>query len=553
MPRIIDPFPARSPLDLDGLWELIVGDDARPPRRSGERIAVPGVWETALDHADRRGVAWFVRDLVLPHDCPAGARLVFGAVSHTAEVWFDGRRVGGHYGAHTEFACELPPLRAGAHRVAVRVDNRFGDGNPLSGPWQDIYTWGGITRSVRLERLGAARIEAPALVPRRTRRGWEVAVAARVQGAGQVELRLDGRVLGTLPVRRGRVAGALPAGTVRTWSPADPALHLAELRAGDDLFRVRLGFRTIAVRGRRILLNGRPLTLVGVNRHEFHPDHGPCVPTAIQLKDLAILRRLGANFVRGSHYPNDPAFLDLCDEHGLLFWDELSHWQPKEKDLRSPAFRAASLAQAEEMVVQHRHHPSILCWGFLNECDSHTAAARPVVRELARRIRSLDPTRPITFASHKPFDDRCYDLVDIVSVNTYPGWYGGDLADLADRRGFLHGKLLPAIRRRSLGKPVIISEFGGGAMDGVRSFELRKWTEGYQAELLDRLIAAWQDSGFISGLAIWQFCDARTSAGMAMVRIREYNNKGLLTEYRQPKESFQRVREAFRRRWAIDG
>lgn len=555
MHALLAPHPARHLLPLDGLWEFAPADPAtkpgaKPPRSVfTDRLAVPGVWECAFAHFDRRGKGWYRRTFSVLGDCPHGARLVFGAVSHTAEVWLDGKRLGAHYGAHTGFAFDLPRLAAGEHRIEVLVDNGFGAQNPLSEPYQDIYTWGGITRSVHIERLNAARIDDPAIVPVRTRAGWSVQVSARVSGATSLAVALDGRPLGVLPVRRGRAEGVLDAGRVREWSPSSPALHRAELAAGDDRFQVRIGFRTIEVDGRRILLNGEPLTLQGVNRHEFHPDFGPALPLQVHLRDIEILKRLGANFVRGSHYPNDPLFLDLCDEHGLLFWDELSHWQPKDRHLTSRAFRDASLAQAREMVIQHRHHPSVLCWGFLNETESHLACARPVVKELVREIKRLDPTRPTTFASHKPFADRCLDLVDIVSYNVYPGWYWCHLDEL-DR--YLDKELLPAMRKGSLGKPVIMSEFGGAAMDGVRSFEMRKWTEQYQAELLDRLIGAWQDSGFISGFTIWQYCDVRTSRDLAMGRIREYNNKGILTEYREPKLAFSRMQEVFKRRWAID-
>ncbi len=320
------------------------------------------------------------------------------------------------------------------------------------------------------------------------------------------------------------------------------------LTAGADRVQERIGLRTIAVRGRRLLLNGRPLRLRGVNRHEFHPDSGPAVPPAVMLKDLAILRRMGATFVRGAHYPNDPLFLDLCDEAGLLFWDEVAHWAPGRAQLADPAFRAASLAQARAMVRQHRHHPSILCWGFLNEAHTDLPEARPVVRELAAACRRLDPTRPVTYASNRPWTDRCLDLVDIVSFNVYPGWYGGHREAVT---AVALRPLLAVMRRRSRGKPVIISEFGAGAMDGVRSFEPRKWTEGYQAELLDALIAAWESAGFICGWAVWQFHDVRTSPELGLKRIREYNNKGVLTEWREPKLAWHHVASWMRRGRAL--
>ncbi len=555
MARILPLHPTRETLDLGGLWTFqpVPGEvtATTPPRGAlGLRMPVPGVWETDLDLFNHRGSGWFRREFDLARDWAQGARLVFEAVSHTARVWLDGVELGSHYGAHTAFSFTLPHLAAGRHRLDVLVDNRYGEMNPLSAAYQDIYTWGGIPREVRLERLGGAVISEASLTPVRVKGGWAVQVEATVTGADTVVFRLDGRQETAIPVRRGKASATVPVRGVREWNPGAAELHVGSLDAGDDRFQVRLGFRTIAIDGRKILVNGRAVALNGVNRHEFHPDFGPAVPAQVHLKDIAILKRLGANFVRGAHYPNDPQFLDLCDEHGLLFWDELSHWQPKENHLKDKAFRAASVVQAREMVQQHRHHPSILCWGFLNEMDSDKPASRPVVKELIKEIRRHDPTRPITYASHRPYNDLCLDLVDIVSFNVYPGWYWCGMHDLQQH---LDEKLLPAVRDNSFGKPVIMSEFGAGAMDGVRSFEMRKWTEQYQAELLDILIGTWQRSGYITGCAIWQYCDVRTSVDLGMGRIREYNNKGIVTEYREPKLAFERVRQCFERPWKAVG
>jgi beta-glucuronidase len=132
-------------------------------------------------------------------------------------------------------------------------------------------------------------------------------------------------------------------------------------------------------------------------------------------------------------------------------------------------------------------------------------------------------------------------------MNIYPGWYDGDLQDL----GPVMRRKLESLRRMSRDKPVILSEFGAAAIPGARSFELRKWTEDYQSELLCHVIAHAQRSGFISGVAIWQYCDMRSSADFWGTRPREYNNKGIVTAYREPKLAFHRVAEQFRRGWRI--
>lgn len=555
MARLIDTHPLRNRLDLDGLWAF-AALDARGRPGAERRLPVPGVWETDLDHWRHRGMGRYRRTVEVPGERVRPARLVFEAVSHTATVRLDGRVVATHYGAHTAFAATLPALAPGAHELTVDVDNRFGEHHPLGRPNQDIYHWGGIPRSVRLELLPDVAIVEASAIPRAVGRGWMLDVTLRLQRFGDAPLpstarvSLDGAAVGEIRIRRdGSGAGSVAVTPPGLWSPKNPRLSMVRIDAGDDAWQERVGFRTIAIDGRRILLNGEELHLRGVNRHEFHPDLGSAVTPWLHLKDLQILGKLGADFVRTAHYPNDELFLDLCDEHGVLVWEETAHWQPKAEDFRSERFLDTTATQIDEMVTQHRHHASIILWGMLNECDSDQAVARAPIKAFAKRFKRLDPLRPLTFASNKPFKDVCFDLVDIVAANVYPGWYFGDLWDLDERMD----ELLAALRTRGQGKPVILSEFGGAAIAGVRSFEDRKWTENFQAKLLQGIISRARTSGLVSGVSLWQYCDVRTSPAVAMGRAREYNNKGIVTERREPKEAFWAVRDEFAKPWTPIG
>ncbi len=534
--RLIDTFPERQRLSLDGLWDFYPAAEPapRPPRGDVycERLAVPGVWESALRHYRHRGVGWYSRRFHVPGAGPVDLRLVFEAVSQGAAVWLDGVPLGGHDGAHTPFAFVVRDLPPGGHDLVLMADNRYGPHAPLHYPGQDIYLYGGPLRSIYAEVLPPQPLTAPCAVPVRLPRGWALDVRGVPPDAA---VSLDGRALGRGPGRH-------PAGRVTSWSPEAPRLYTVRITTATDVWQERVGFRTIAVRGRQLLLNGKPLELRGVNRHEFHPDTGPAVPAAVHLRDIEILKQLGANFVRGSHYPNDPLFLDLCDEHGILVWEELSHWQPRAADWANPVFLDHSRRQLDEMVSRDRHHASIILWGMLNEGATHLTAARRVVRDLAQRFRRQDPTRLVTFATNHIEDDRCYDLVDVAAINIYPGWYGGDLAGA----GAETERRIRVAARQAGRRPLVLSEFGGAAIYGARAMETRRWTEGYQAELLRAVITAARRTGLVSGLVVWQYCDVRTDAELGLSRPREYNNKGLLNEYRQPKLAFETVRQLYR-------
>jgi beta-glucuronidase len=553
----ISPFPKRPKIDLSGLWDFQttgIGVTDHPKSiRFREQVPVPGVWESSFKYFNYRGKAWYRKRFAIPAIANSKShRLVFGAVSHTAKVWLDGKYLGEHYGAHTSFEFLIPSLRSGQHDLAVLVDNSFGPHNPLTTPRQDIYMFGGIPRLVYLEEMPEDPIQTARAVPSVKNGKWSLEVDLQLnkprplKSAKEARITLDGKSLGTLQISKSGSAKAnIPVGKPELWSPENPRLHTLTITTDSDEWSMKIGFREIKIRGGKIYLNGKPLKLRGVNRHEFHPDFGSALPLNIHLRDIEILKKLGANFIRGSHYPNDPQFLSLCDQHGLLFWEELAHWQHSAEQMQSKEFQSASMVQLREMVTQHFHHPCIIMWGMLNEAAIHIPSARKLLGRLAREFKKLDPTRPVTFASNHVRNDLCFDLVDIISINVYPGWYSGGLTEST---GWLRD-LLKIAKKRGRGKPVILSEFGAAGINGVRSLEDRKWTENYQAELLERLIGVAEEDGLSCGLAIWQYCDARTASDIAISngRVREYNNKGILTEYREPKMAFYATQRMFQR------
>jgi beta-glucuronidase len=186
-------------------------------------------------------------------------------------------------------------------------------------------------------------------------------------------------------------------------------------------------------------------------------------------------------------------------------------------------------------------------WGILNESASNNPTAKPGYEQLLGLVRELDPSRPVTFASNHPIDDVCLDLADIVSINTYPGWYHGEIEDIPS----LLDAIVERLAEKGQGnKPLIISEIGAGAIPGWRDWNEARWTEQYQVRLLETVIRhLFETSDRACGLAVWQYCDLRTSesARKALGRPRDFNNKGIVDEYRRPKLAYDTVRSLFRR------
>jgi beta-glucuronidase len=560
----------RQVVSLDGGWELVTREDAKLdhrglPRSYNRRLITPAPWESIPALINYRGVG-FLRRFI---DVPAGrpARLVFAGVSHTADVYVDGRSVAHHEDAFTPFDALIAPSKADASReLVVRADNTFGDHAALHIP-NDYYTYGGITRPVELQIVDEVHLAWMHATPRRDGRRWALDVTLGLRNVGRapvkrnLELRIAGDAYdgGRVTVNPGQtraVALTIEALDVEPWSADAPKLYdlTAELldehgKATDDLID-RVGFRTIEVRGKKLLLNGVSLRLRGFNRHEDLPPYGCAVPLAAMAHDLRLMADLGANFVRTSHYPNDQRFLDLCDELGFYVWEE-SH--ARTVSFAHPRYREQIDASTREMVRWHFNHPCILMWGCLNECETRTADGAAEHGRVLKLLRSLDGSRPVTYASMYHKKDKAYRFADIVSWNRYDGWYGektGNVAaDTADLLKWLHSSASTGGRN----KPVIFSEFGAGAIPGYRDARRVRWSEEYQCAVLDETLRTYLHHPDIVGAAIWQFCDVRVTEEAAAhhggawwtKRPRTMNNKGVVDEHRRPKLAYDLVKRHF--------
>ncbi len=549
MQRLFAEHAVRFVQSLDGLWTLRAGDREALP------VFVPGVWDQIPSLADYRGRAEYTRKVRM--DKEGNYVLRFGGVSHTARVGWDGETVGGHYNAFTGFDVVLLHVPVGEHTLTVEVDDSFSEASALHIP-NDYYTYGGISRPVELHRVGGAYLENMAFHALRQGEGKYLAhVRVCVKALEDTEdMQLTVSLAGQsvqVPVLALSAGGhvevetAISAEGIHEWNVGDGSLYtlccvLTDGTGDVDDLMDRVGFRTVEVKDGAILLNGRRVRIKGFNRHEDHGLFGVSLPAEAMAQDLQLLLDMGGNAVRTSHYPNDPRFLDLCDELGILVWEE-AHARAVPADIFfSDRFMAQCRACNEEMVAQHVNHPSIFVWGLLNECESETEKGRGVYAAQLAQLRSLDPTRPVSFASCRHFTDICLDLVDIVSFNVYPKWYlDEDVASYLKRlENWMDGN-------GACGKPILITEIGAGAIAGFHDmFHRAKWSEERQADILTEQLQAVHADTRLSGSFIWQFADVRVSESWAMSRPKTMNNKGIVDDCRHPKAAYLTVREIYR-------
>jgi len=554
MDRLITTHRLRKVCEPTPLWSLSTLDEGG--LSAPETVMVPAVWESlpALKRYQGRGV--YEKKL----SCGGTLRLVFGGVGFRARVWLDDTLLGSHYGAYGAFDFVVEDLPFGEHTLRVEADNRFTEDSALHVP-NDYYSYGGITRPVTIEQLGSAYITDLRVTPVRRGRMWQAEIAVTVKSLCDTDQPFDleckagpGAIHWKnrhLPAR-GEVTltATLSAPGARPWSPENPRLYAAEAvlwldgEPADDLCD-RFGFREFKVEGDQLLLNGQPVFIKGVNRHEDYADFGSAVPVEAMVRDVHLIRGLGCNLVRTSHYPNDPRFLDLCDQYGLMVWEEAHARGLNLERMRHPQFMQQTMLSLHEMLTQHHNHPSIVLWGCLNECMDHCEEGAACFRACFSEMHRLDPSRPATAA----LLDRKVSILlgdcDVVSMNLYPLWYHNTPA-----AQHVQQTLAWAQQNGAAGKPYIISEIGAGAIPGYHDpFGMAKWSEERQAAILREQIEAAYNTPGVNGIILWQFCDVRVDESeWFAIRPRTYNNKGLVDQFRQPKLAYSVVRELFHKK-----
>lgn len=446
----------------------------------------------------------------------------------------------------------------GRHRLKVVVDNSFCEESALHVP-NDYQSYGGITRGVALERLGALYIERFHFTPLLKDGNWYAGVEVKICNlgaehfSGKISLRLNERTIAETSVeiagKEDRIVSVeeIFCPGVSAWHMESPTLYRLSAKildeAGvpvDDLID-RVGFREVRVEGKEILLNGSPVRIKGFCRHEEHPQFGCALPFAAMQQDLLLMREMGANSVRTSHYPNDEIFLDLCDETGFLVWEENHARGLSEEAMRNPNFERQCEDCIQEMIDAHYNHPSIYIWGILNECASHTEYGRECYEKQLSLIRRLDKSRPCSYASCQFKTDICFDLADVVSYNIYPLWYHETPPEeyLKDLYDWVQKET------KGAGKPFLITEVGAGGIYGYRRPDRVKWSEERQAEILEEQLKAIFSHKDVSGVYIWQFCDCNVCESWFGCRPRTMNNKGIVDEYRRPKLAAETVKRMF--------
>lgn len=559
-------------------WSFHRGDmtvaqaQARSPEFAWQAVTLPHSWnvEDAFDTLNGAGVpehltvmdyyyrgpAWYVRELVIPAEWE-GRRIAVhfeGALQRT-QVFINGTQLGEYIGGYSAFTFDLTPIaRPGQSvKLAVRVDNSYHYDIP---PHRADYTmFGGIYRDVWLETTAPLFAETAFFTTPEVSAGKAVLhprlrlrndLGQPQQISAEIEIRdADDQLIGRLQTKTTVAAGSteeivfqpFTMDNPRLWSPGSPHLYTATTKiligqAVIDQRDDRFGLRWFSFDPKRgFILNGSPLKLKGVNRHQDVAGYGFAVPNELHQRDMEMIKAMGANFVRLAHYPQDPAILQAADELGLLIWEEI----PVVTGVGREAFAANAKVMMRDMITQHYNHPSIILWGLMNETirsqpDEDLFWTVDLCRDLNALAKQLDPHRLTTQAQFAARGTDIFDHADIRGWNRYFGWYYEDFAAFPEWLDAQHADHPEEI--------IIISEYGAGSL---RGFHKERPSESDFSETWGTAFhkAYWKalaERPWVGGSAVWNMFDfASEEKGGNEQGI---NQKGLADNQRRPKDVY---------------
>ena len=564
---------ARNPISLNGSWHYIVDvqeegyyDYRMNPTRSGffrntkprrpedlieydfdkaPTMQVPGDWNTQDPHLFfYEGTVWFEREFEWHPDLDRSRTILyFGAVNYDAYVYVNGSLAGHHVGGFTPFNFDVTDLmRDGYNFVVVKVDNKR---HAEDVPTQifDWWNYGGITRDVLLIDVEPVYIENYnlQLVSLEGRRlGFSVKLNSETAGR-QVTLSIP-----ELKIKKTVTTDAKGTATIymkakpQLWSPETPKLYDVVIEQGNEVIRDEVGFRKIETRGKQLLLNGKPIFLRGVSIHEekaFGGGRANSTEDAHTL--LSWAKELGCNYVRLAHYPHNEYAVREAERMGILVWSEIPvYWTIA---WSNPDTYANAERQLTDMIKRDQNRANIIIWSIANETP-HSSERDAFLSRLAKHARSLDSTRLISMAMEvtsasnyrNRLQDNMSEYVDVVSFNQYVGWYR-DVNDAS--------KMTWEI---PYDKPVIISEFGGGAKYGLHGEKNQRWTEEFQENLYRENLAMLDKIEGLAGTSPWILKDFRSPRRVLNGIQDYYNRKGLFSDRGEKKKAFYVLQEWYK-------
>ena len=515
-------------------------------------MEIPSDWNTK----DQRlffyeGTVWFKKSFQAVPMTDCKTLLYFGAVNYDCHVYVNGKKAGHHIGGFTAFNYDISDLLVeGENTVIVKVDNkRHADAVPTQ--IFDWWNYGGITRDVKLVKVPMVYLEdynLQLLKGEAKGKKRQITFSAKLSKpeAGHTvtvsipELKLkktfttdaDGQVQSSI--------FNIQSKALQLWCPENPKLYRVDISLDTSTISDEIGFRTIETRDKQILLNGKPVFLKGISIHEEKANGGGRANSVEDAQTLlSWAQELGCNFVRLAHYPHNEYMVREAERRGIMVWSEIPcYWTIA---WTNPDTYQNAQNQLRDMIARDHNRANIIIWSIANETP-HSAQRDQFLGRLAKYARSQDSTRLISMAMEvtgasnyvNRLNDNMNEYVDVVSFNQYIGWYR-DVNDAPKMRWEI-----------PYNKPVIISEFGGGARYGLHGAKNQRWTEEFQENLYKENTAMLDKIDGLSGTTPWILKDFRSPRRVLPGVQDYYNRKGLFSDKGEKKLAFYILRDWYK-------
>ncbi|KAL9981810.1 hypothetical protein ACROYT_G010565 [Oculina patagonica] len=590
---------SREVKDLSGFWNFRADMSAnrnagfeqswfaKPLWQTGEVIPMPvpsSYNDITQDRAlrDFIGWVWYDREVYAPKTWKSDQiRVVlrFESAHYNTMVWLNGKKVMTHSGGHLPFEADVTSLLSfgKVNRITAAVNNtltpstlppgaieylvdgdRYPPGYFIQETDFDFFNYAGIHRPVKLYTTPVVYLSDITITTSHSDQEGVVNFSSTVSSSGPVNVSMKYELVD----KAGNVVasaqgsdlfeGTLVVKNPKLWWPigmSDQPAYLYSLKVTthsfspdvDDVYHLPVGIRSVEVKGTKFLINNESFYFKGFGKHEDSDIRGKGMDYALIAKDFNLIKWLGANCFRTSHYPYADEIMDMADQQGIVVIDESPGVGIKRDNFRNDTLQH-HLDVMAELVRRDKNRPSVVMWSVANEPASNYAEAGPYFQSVIEFTRFLDPTRPVTFVTAaKAETDHAVQYVDVILCNRYYAWYqdAGQI-QLISRQ--LEGELRAWFDK--FYKPVAQSEYGADTIAGLHTDPPVMFTEDYQVETIQQYFPVFDKlrKEFFVGELIWNFADFMTKQQTTRV---VGNKKGILTRQRQPKAAARVLRQRY--------
>lgn len=584
---------ARRVVSLDGMWRFAFdpqgqGVDKGWTMALPESITMPVPasfcdFFTDKDSREYCGDFWYETDFFVPGEWEGKDIAVrFGSVTHHARIFVNGVEVTAHEGGFLPFDAAVTDIvRYNQHNhLAVLANNELNEtmlpagrtttlsnGKKMATPYFDFYNYAGIHRPVKLMALPKERILDFSVV--HSLSGTAADVAYTVTTNGDHAVCVDVYDGAEKVAHADGKSGTLHIENVKLWNVHAAYLYSFVIRITDgetvvDEYHEKIGIRTFEIKDGNFLLNGKAVYLRGFGKHEDADIRGRGLDLATVKRDYELMKWIGANCFRTSHYPYAEELYQMADEEGFLVIDEVPAvgfmestvnflsasqgngkkvgWFEKET---TPQLLENHKAALIDMINRDKNHASVIAWSILNEPQCTSEGTEAYFKTLFDLAHEIDPQkRPRTYAivmMSLPNNSKGQQFADFISLNRYYGWYAMGGMNIVDAEAAFRREM-DGWSMALHGRPMIFTEYGADTMPSEHKLPSVMWSQEYQNEYLDMNHAVFDSYDFVKGELVWNFADFQTTEGIMRVNG---NKKGIFTRQRQPKDAAFH----FRARW----